>query len=37
MIKGNELFVGSGLEGKFLEEIVKESFGINVLFFNNVG
>ncbi len=35
--KGNELLAGSGLEGKSLEEIVKESFGKNAPLFNNAG
>ena len=35
--KGNELLKGSGLEGKSLEEIVKESFGKNAGLFNNAG
>ena len=32
---GNKLLVGSGLEGKSLEEIVKGSFGKNAGLFNN--
>jgi len=35
--KGNELLQGSGLEGKSLEEIVKESYGKNQGLFNNAG
>ncbi|GAA0772815.1 superoxide dismutase [Roseibium denhamense] len=35
--KGNELLAGSGLEGKSLEDIVKESFGTNAPLFNNAG
>jgi superoxide dismutase, Fe-Mn family len=35
--KGNELLAGSGLEGKSLEEIVKESHGKNQGLFNNAG
>jgi Fe-Mn family superoxide dismutase len=35
--KGNELLAGSGLEGKSLEEIVKESYGKNAPLFNNAG
>jgi Fe-Mn family superoxide dismutase len=35
--KGNELLAGSGLEGKSLEEIVKESHGKNAPLFNNAG
>ncbi len=34
---GNKLLEGSGLEGKSLEEIVKESFGKNQALFNNAG
>ena len=34
---GNKLLDGSGLEGKSLEEIVKESFGKNAGLFNNAG
>lgn len=34
---GNKLLEGSGLEGKSLEEIVKESFGKNAGLFNNAG
>ncbi|WP_421952438.1 superoxide dismutase [Pelagibacterium sp.] len=34
---GNKLLEGSGLEGKTLEEIVKESFGKNQPLFNNAG
>jgi superoxide dismutase, Fe-Mn family len=34
---GNKLLQGSGLEGKSLEEIVKESFGKNPGLFNNAG
>ena len=34
---GNKLLEGSGLEGKSLEEIVKESFGKNQPLFNNAG
>jgi Fe-Mn family superoxide dismutase len=34
---GNKLLQGSGLEGKSLEEIVKESFGKNQPLFNNAG
>lgn len=34
---GNKLLEGSGLEGKSLEDIVKESFGKNVGLFNNAG
>jgi superoxide dismutase, Fe-Mn family len=34
---GNKLLEGSGLEGKSLEEIVKESFGKNQGLFNNAG
>ncbi len=34
---GNNLLKGSGLEGKSLEEIVKESFGKNPGLFNNAG
>ncbi len=34
---GNKLLEGSGLEGKSLEEIVKESYGINAGLFNNAG
>src|ERR1035437_4604865 len=34
---GNKLLVGSGLEGKSLEEIVKGSFGKNAGLFNNAG
>lgn len=32
---GNKLLEGSGLEGKSLEEIVKDSFGTNAGLFNN--
>ena len=35
--KGNELLAGSGLEGKSLEDIVKESYGKNAPLFNNAG
>jgi Fe-Mn family superoxide dismutase len=35
--KGNELLAGSGLEGKSLEDVVKESFGKNAPLFNNAG
>nr|WP_313023279.1 superoxide dismutase [Brucella intermedia] len=34
---GNKLLEGSGLEGKNLEEIVKESYGKNQGLFNNAG
>ena len=34
---GNKLLEGSGLEGKSLEEIVKESHGNNKALFNNAG
>ena len=34
---GNKLLEGSGLEGKSLEEIVKESYGTNQGLFNNAG
>ena len=34
---GNKLLEGSGLEGKSLEEIVKESYGKNQALFNNAG
>nr|WP_278436346.1 superoxide dismutase [Brucella anthropi] len=34
---GNKLLEGSGLEGKSLEEIVKESYGKNPGLFNNAG
>ncbi|MGO9544626.1 MAG: superoxide dismutase [Rhodomicrobium sp.] len=34
---GNKFLQGSGLEGKSLEEIVKESFGKNAPLFNNAG
>ncbi len=34
---GNKLLEGSGLEGKSLEEIVKESHGKNAGLFNNAG
>lgn len=34
---GNKLLEGSGLEGKSLEDIVKESFGKNQALFNNAG
>ncbi|HWA19971.1 MAG TPA: superoxide dismutase [Devosia sp.] len=34
---GNKLLEGSGLEGKSLEEIVKQSFGKNAGLFNNAG
>ncbi|MBN9046212.1 MAG: superoxide dismutase [Rhizobiales bacterium] len=34
---GNKLLEGSGLEGKSLEDIVKESFGKNPGLFNNAG
>jgi Fe-Mn family superoxide dismutase len=34
---GNKFLQGSGLEGKSLEDIVKESFGKNVPLFNNAG
>src|SRR5471032_2414989 len=34
---GNKLLVGSGLEGKSLEEIVKGAFGKNQPLFNNAG
>ncbi len=34
---GNKLLEGSGLAGKSLEEIVKESFGKNQALFNNAG
>ncbi|GGA54890.1 superoxide dismutase [Pelagibacterium lentulum] len=34
---GNKLLEGSGLEGKSLEEVVKESFGKNQGLFNNAG
>jgi Fe-Mn family superoxide dismutase len=33
----NKFLPGSGLEGKSLEEIVKESFGKNIPVFNNAG
>lgn len=34
---GNNLLSGSGLEGKSLEDIVRESFGSNAGLFNNAG
>ena len=34
---GNKFLQGSGLEGKSLEDIVKESFGKNPSLFNNAG
>lgn len=34
---GNKLLVGSGLEGKALEDVVKESYGANKPLFNNAG
>jgi Fe-Mn family superoxide dismutase len=34
---GNKLLEGSGLEGKSLEDVVKESFGKNAGLFNNAG
>jgi superoxide dismutase, Fe-Mn family len=34
---GNRLLQGSGLEGKSLEDIVKDSFGKNAGLFNNAG
>ncbi len=34
---GNKLLEGSGLEGKSLEEVVKESYGKNAGLFNNAG
>jgi len=34
---GNKFLQGSGLEGKSLEDIVKESFGKNAPLFNNAG
>src|SRR3974390_1595063 len=34
---GNKLLQGSGLEGKSLEDVVKESFGKNAGLFNNAG
>jgi Fe-Mn family superoxide dismutase len=34
---GNKLLEGSGLEGKSLEDVVKESFGKNPGLFNNAG
>jgi superoxide dismutase, Fe-Mn family len=34
---GNKLLQGSGLEGKSLEDIVKESYGKNAGLFNNAG
>ncbi|KAB2693156.1 superoxide dismutase [Ochrobactrum teleogrylli] len=34
---GNKLLEGSGLEGKSLEEVVKESYGKNQGLFNNAG
>ena len=34
---GNKLLVDSGLDGKSLEEIVKESYGKNAGLFNNAG
>jgi Fe-Mn family superoxide dismutase len=34
---GNKLLEGSGLEGKSLEDIVKESYGKNAGLFNNAG
>jgi Fe-Mn family superoxide dismutase len=34
---GNKLLQGSGLEGKSLEDIVKDSFGKNAGLFNNAG
>lgn len=34
---GNKLLEGSGLEGKSLEEVVKESYGKNQSLFNNAG
>ena len=35
--KGNELIAGTGLEGKSLEDICKESFGSNPGLFNQAG
>ncbi len=35
--KGNELLAGSGLEGKSLEDVCRESFGTNAPLFNNAG
>ena len=37
MTNGNNLLKDSGLEGKSLEEVVKESFGKNAGLFNNAG
>jgi Fe-Mn family superoxide dismutase len=34
---GNKLLEGSGLEGKSLEDVVKQSFGKNQALFNNAG
>jgi len=34
---GNKLLEGSGLEGKSLEDVVKESYGKNAGLFNNAG
>ncbi len=34
---GNKLLEGSGLEGRSVEEVVKESFGKNQALFNNAG
>ena len=34
---GNKLLEGSGLEGKSLEDVVKESYGKNTGLFNNAG
>jgi Fe-Mn family superoxide dismutase len=34
---GNKLLQGSGLEGKSLEDVVKESYGKNAGLFNNAG
>lgn len=34
---GNKLLEGSGLEGKSIEEIVKQSYGKNQALFNNAG
>ena len=34
---GNKLLEGSGLEGKSLEEVVKDSYGKNAGLFNNAG
>jgi Fe-Mn family superoxide dismutase len=34
---GNKLLEGSGLEGKSLEDVVRESFGKNAGLFNNAG